>query len=137
MTDQEISNALRQRLNTVSGAATIVWENAPGVWDNGQWKTPEPPFIVVSMVVTPPRRVGLVATAAKNGRLVASVMSKAGEFTSTAEGIAETIVAAFPLDLRLTAGSGQIEIVDPAYAEDGRNDGTYWRVDTHIRWRSI
>ena len=140
MTEQEISNALRDRLAGTTDAAPIVWENAPGAFIDGQYKTPEPPFWVVSQVKTPPDRYGLSTAHVLSGRLVVAVMAKEGDtdgFATTAEVDAEKIIARFPTDLFLTAGDGDVAIIARTYADDGYNDGAYWRVNVHIRWQAV
>lgn len=137
MTEQEISNALRERLAGTADAAPIVLENAPGVYDGAKWVTPEPPFWLVTQVKQPPERQGVSDWHIHRGRLVVGVMTRDATFATEAETQAEKILARFPAGLKMPAGTGTITFRDKAYGEEGFNDGAYWRVNVHIRWEAV
>lgn len=137
MTDQEISNALRQHLAGLTDAPPIVWENLPGVHNGTAWKTPDAPFWAVTQVKTPPVRPGLDNWHKFAGRLVVAVMVQDGTGVNAAETQAEAIIARFAANTKLAAGDGKITIVERPYADDGYNDGAYWRVNVHVRWQAM
>lgn len=136
MTEKEIVDALREHLQGTPGAPPIVTENASGAWVRGEIVTPAPPFWLVSQLKIPPFREGLVNRHRAQGRLIVAVMVTLGEFTGTAETQAELIVSRFSGDLELAAGDGVVNITDRPYWQDGYDDKSYWRVNTHIRWRA-
>jgi len=137
MTEAEIADALRDRLNGTPSAAPIVWENAPGVWSGTEWITPDAPYWLAYQVKTPAERLGLSKTHILAGRLVVAVMVEEGTFTGETETQAQRIGDRFPVDLKLAAGTGRVQIVARPYADDGYMDGSYWRTNVHIRWRAI
>lgn len=137
MTETQIAEALRAHLAGTPDAAPIVWENAPGVWDGTDYTTPSTPFWLVSQVETPPQRINYAGAHKLSGRFIVAVMAKEGDkdgFARTAETSAEAVKARFPTDLALTAGGGVLRVSGRCYAEAGYNDGTYWRVNVHVRW---
>jgi hypothetical protein len=140
MTEKQIADALRAHLAGTTDAAPILWENAPGIWSGTAYVQPTPPFWAVSMVKTPPERIGLADAHFLRGRMVVSVMAKEGDadgFADTAETHAERIVARFAADRDITAGDGVVTINDEPYHDEGYRDGAYWRVNVHIRWTAI
>lgn len=140
MTEQEIAQALRARLASTPDARSIVWENAPGAHVDGEYKTPEAPYWLVSQVKTPPERIGLSTSHLHRGRLIVSVMAEEGDkngHTREAEQQAEKIIAHFPTNLTLTAGDGEVLVIARPYADEGYNDEPYWRVNVHVRWQAI
>lgn len=66
------------------------------------------------------------------GVLIVTVVAEGGKGTATANGHAETIAAAFPMNLRLPAGPLAIEITQPPHVREGMSDGAYWRVPIRI-----
>jgi hypothetical protein len=140
MTEKQIADALRAHLAGTPDAAPILFENAPGIWDGSKYAAPVAPFWAVSMVKTPPERIGLADAHIMRGRLVVAVMAKEGDtdgFTETAETQAEQIVSRFAADRDLIAGDGIVTINDEPYHDEGYRDGAYWRVNVHVRWTAI
>jgi len=140
MTEKQIADALRTRLEATPSASPIVWgANAPGVYstDDQQYVTPEPPFWLAYQVKTPPERPGVENWNVYVGRLVVAVMVTEGTFEGESSAQAQRIIDQFPPNMILTAGDGQVQITAIGYADDGASDGAYFRTNVHIRYLAM
>ena len=140
MTEKQIADALRTRLEATPSASPIVWgANAPGVYstDDQQYVTPEPPFWLAYQVKTPPERMGVGDWNVYVGRLVVAVMVTEGTFEGESSAQAQRIIDQFPPNMILTAGDGQVQITAIGYADDGEPDGAYFRTNVHIRYLAM
>ena len=140
MTEKQIADALRTRLEATPSASPIVWgANAPGVYstDDQQYVTPEPPFWLAYQVKTPPERMGVGDWHIYVGRLVVAVMVTEGTFEGESSAQAQRIIDQFPPNMILTAGDGQVQITAIGYADDGEPDGAYFRTNVHIRYLAM
>lgn len=70
------------------------------------------------------------------GSLIATIVVARGSSTTTANGHADTIAAAFPMGRRITAGGKVITILQPPHTREGMPDGAYWRVPVRIRFQA-
>ena len=61
------------------------------------------------------------------GLVLLTVVSAKDKFTTTANDVAEAIMARFPKGLRLDAGSGTVLVNAPVNPGTGFPDGAYWR----------
>ena len=140
MNHKEIKTALRTRLAATPSAPPIVWgENAPGVWDTPslQYITPDPPYWLAYFTVTPPERFGLSKSSRMVVRLFVAVFVQEGTFEDEADDQAQRIIDQFPIDLILSAGSGQIQVAEMGDPQPGGMDGAYFRKNVSIRCRAI
>jgi hypothetical protein len=140
MTDKDIRNALFQRLQTAANSISTI----PAiVWPDKDPATPErpaapaPPYWIAEVLFTPPARFGLTSTSLQSSRMIVDIMDTPNQFGNPALAHAEAIKAQFPINLSLTVPTGNLTIVDPAYADEGYRDGPYWRTKVHVRWQAI
>jgi hypothetical protein len=140
MNHGDIKTALRTRLAATPSAPPIVWgENAPGVYDADALKyvTPAPPYWLAYFTHTPPERFGLSKSSQIVIRLFVAVFVQEGTFEDEADEQAQRIIDQFPIDLILSAGSGQIQVVDMGDPQAGSIDGGMFRKNVSIRCRAI
>jgi len=140
MNHKDIKNALRTRLAATPSAPLIVWgENAPGVYDapSLQYVTPKPPYWLAYFTFTPPERFGLSKSSRMVVRLFVAVFVQEGTFEDEADDQAQRIIDQFPIDLVLSAGSGQIQVAEMGDPQPGGMDGAYFRKNVSIRCRAI
>jgi hypothetical protein len=140
MNHGDIKTALRTRLAATPSAPPIVWgENAPGVYDTGalQYVTPAPPYWLAYFTHTPPERFGLSKSSQIVIRLFVAVFVQEGTFEDEADEQAQRIIDQFPIDLILSAGSGQIQVADMGDPQAGSIDGGMFRKNVSIRCRAI
>lgn len=140
MNESEIETALRTRLAATPSAPLIVWgANSPGVYDAVAlaYVTPPPPFWLAYFIKTPPERLGLSKAHTMTLRLIVAVMVEEGTFEEASNAQAQRIIDQFPVDLILSAGSGQVQVAARGYKDDGAMDGAYFRSNVHIRCRAI
>lgn len=135
MSVTEIENALKARLATASAL--------PKAWPNQDYFPPPIPdgaearkawgYIDCTVVkaATGDRTLGATSPEFR-GVLIATLVVVKGTSTATANGHADAISAAFPMNLRLPAGPLTIEITQPPHVREGLTDGTYWRVPIRI-----
>jgi len=140
MNHGDIKTALRTRLAATPSAPPIVWgENAPGVYDADalQYVTPAPPYWLAYFTHTPPERFGLSKSSHTVVRLFVAVFVQEGTFEDEADEQAQRIIDQFPIDLILSAGSGQIQVADMGDPQAGSIDGGMFRKNVSIRCRAI
>ena len=140
MNHGDIKTALRTRLAATPSAPPIVWgENSPGVYDAGalQYVTPAPPYWLAYFTHTPPERFGLSKSSQIVIRLFVAVFVQEGTFEDEADEQAQRIIDQFPIDLILSAGSGQIQVADMGDPQAGSIDGGMFRKNVSIRCRAI
>ena len=140
MNHGDIKTALRTRLAATPSAPSIVWgENSPGVYDADalQYVTPAPPYWLAYFTHTPPERFGLSKSSQIVIRLFVAVFVQEGTFEDEADEQAQRIIDQFPIDLILSAGSGQIQVADMGDPQAGSIDGAYFRTNVSIRCRAI
>jgi hypothetical protein len=140
MNHGDIKTALRTRLAATPSAPPIVWgENSPGVYDAGALKyvTPAPPYWLAYFTHTPPERFGLSKSSQIVIRLFVAVFVQEGTFEDEADEQAQRIIDQFPIDLILSAGSGQIQVADMGDPQAGSVDGGMFRTNVSIRCRAI
>jgi hypothetical protein len=70
-------------------------------------------------------------------RLFVAVFVQEGTFENDADDQAQRIVDQFPIDLILSAGSGQIQVAGMGDAQPGGMDGAYFRTNVSIPCRAI
>ena len=140
MNHGDIKTALRTRLAATPSAPSIVWgENSPGVYDADalQYVTPAPPYWLAYFTHTPPERFGLSKSSQIVIRLFVAVFVQEGTFEDEADEQAQRIIDQFPIDLILSAGSGQIQVADMGDPQAGSIDGGMFRKNVSIRCRAI
>ena len=140
MNHKDIKTALRTRLAATPSAPSIVWgENSPGVYDADalQYVTPAPPYWLAYFTHTPPERFGLSKSSQIVIRLFVAVFVQEGTFEDEADEQAQRIIDQFPIDLILSAGSGQIQVADMGDPQAGSVDGGMFRTNVSIRCRAI
>ena len=140
MNHGDIKTALRTRLAATPSAPPIVWgEKSPGVYDAGALKyvTPAPPYWLAYFTHTPPERFGLSKSSQIVIRLFVAVFVQEGTFEDEADEQAQRIIDQFPIDLILSAGSGQIQVADMGDPQAGSIDGGMFRKNVSIRCRAI
>jgi hypothetical protein len=69
--------------------------------------------------------------------LFVAVFVQEGTFEDEADEQAQRIIDQFPIDLILSAGSGQIQVADMADPQAGSIDGGMFRKNVSIRCRAI
>ena len=131
ITDTAISNALGQRLATLSPALTIGWPNR-----DVPAGTPHPYLIFDHVPVS--RTEGTIkgGHTIRRGFAQITVMSEIGVFATTATNIAESVAALFPYGLRLTVTGGKVLINQPPEVQQGYPDGPHWRVPVRIPYEA-
>ncbi len=68
------------------------------------------------------------------GRLVLTVVGRAGAGTGALSDHADAIAALFPSGERIAAGGKTITITAPGHVMDGYKDGAYWRTPVVVRF---
>jgi len=128
MTFAEIENALGQRLSGMSGVPAIAWPNrkfTPGADPYLEFRhTPNGSFNPDTAGGVP-YHIGLV---------LVTVVAPAGNFTTSANTLAQAVADRFPKGLRLTAGSGKVLINAPSSLASPFQDGAYWRQPVRISY---
>jgi len=132
ITDTAISNALGQRLATLSPSLTIGWPNKDVPAGTAH------PYLIFDHVPVSRRD----DTLGGGGEIVrgfaqVTVMAKIGNFATGATTIADSIAALFPYTLRLPVTGGEITISQPPEVQQGYPDGAHWRVPVKIPYFAI
>lgn len=134
----EADKALQAHLLTMADLPDVVFENAIGAWNGSEYVDPIAPYILVSFITTPPQRYGRASSVnIHSGRMILSLLVDDGLFAASTKKIAQSIIDHFPMDLSLTSGGVGVNLTETAYADDGFNDGTYWRTNINVRWQAI
>jgi hypothetical protein len=129
MTEEDISNALGQRLVAVLPATTVVFENRDGL--------PANPYVaaeVVRVSTTDDTLTG--GFKISRGFLQATVVTEAGIFANPALQIADEIAAGFAYGDRISITDGVILITKPPAIGQGFRDGPDWRVPVRIDYEA-
>ncbi len=131
ITDTDISNALGQRLATLSPALPIGWPNK-----DVPAGTPHPYLIFDHVPVSRTDDTLKGGVEIVRGFIQIAIMSEIGVFATGASAIADSIRALFPYALRLPVTGGSITIIDPAEVQQGYPDGPHWRVPVRIPYEA-
>jgi len=129
MTEEDIQNALGQRLVDAMPLYEVVFENRDSV--------PARPYIAAEVV-----RVrtfdDTLAGGFKHsvGFFQATVVIEAGLFASPALHIADHIAEAFPYGTRITIPGGVITVMQPPAIQQGIRDGMDYRVPVRIDYEA-
>ena len=129
MTEEDISDALGQKLVAVMPLNTVIFENRDGI--------PAKPFIAAEAV-----RVSTTDDTLRGGFkrstgfLQATVVTEAGIFANPALQIADAIAAGFPKGTRLTITGGVVMITKPPAIGQGFRDGPDWRVPVRVDYEA-
>jgi hypothetical protein len=129
MTEEDISNALGQRLVAVLPATTVVFENRDGL--------PANPYVAaedVRVSTTDDTLTG--GFKISRGFLQATVVTEAGIFANPALQIADEIAAGFNYGDRISITDGVILITKPPAIGQGFRDGPDWRVPVRIDYEA-
>ena len=122
-----ISNALGQRLMTLTPTPTVVWPNKePG-------STPSRPYLIFDFV--PVSRTDDTTTTdapVSRGFAQVTVMAQIDAFATSATTLAENIAALLPYGLKLTVTGGKVLISQPPEVQQGYPDGPHWRTPVRI-----
>ena len=127
ITDTAISNALGQRLATLSPALTIGWPNK-----DVPTGTPHPYLIFAHVPVSRTDSTLTGGGTIVRGFAQITIMSDIGVFSTAATTIADSIASLFPYTLRLPVTGGTITINNPPEVQQGYPDGPHWRVPVRI-----
>lgn len=129
MTEEDISDALGQRLVYTLPTTTVIFENRDGV--------PAKPYIATEVV-----RVSTTDDTLRGGfkisrgYLQATVVIEAGTFANPALRLAQEVSAAFPYGDRIAIPNGTILITKPPAVGQGFRDGPDWRVPVRIDYEA-
>lgn len=139
-----ISNALGQRLTTLSPSRTIGWPNKDVPSGTAL------PYLIFDFVPVS-RTEGTLkgGHAISRGFAQVTVISEIGLFTAAAtvrnknnalvpgaETLAEAVAALFPFGLRLSVTGGKVLINQPPEVQQGYPDGPHWRVPVRIPYEA-
>lgn len=127
-----ISNALGQRLATLTPERTIGWPNKDVPAGTAL------PYLIFDFVP-----VSRTDDTLKGGHAISrgfaqvTVMAAQNAFATEATTIAESVAALFPFGLRLTASGGATVLVSqPPEVQQGYPDGPHWRVPVRIPYEA-
>lgn len=129
MTEEDISNALGQRLIHAMPLCTVVLENRDSL--------PAKPYIAAEVV-----RVSTTDDTLRGGFkisrgfLQATVVTEAGEFANPALHLADHIAEGFPYGERIAIPDGVILINKPPAIGQGFRDGPDWRLPVRIDYEA-
>ena len=127
ITDTDISNALGQRLATLTPALTIGWPNR-----DVPTGTPHPYLIFTHVPVSRTDSTLTGGGTIVRGFAQITIMSEIGVFSTAATTIADSISSLFPYTLRLPVTGGTITINNPPEVQQGYPDGPHWRVPVRV-----
>jgi len=122
MTLNEIETALGQHLADIDDMPPIAWPN--------RTFTPPADGLYVEFRHVPGERVDDTVSGGypyQSGIALLTVVTKAGEFSTAANELAQSIADAFPKALRLAVGGGFVLMYAPARFGTPFQDGAYWR----------
>ena len=120
MNENDIAQALGQRLKTLADTPAIYWDNQDVP------KTQTRPYLVVQMVPgQSPARIS--GGRVHSGFMQVTVVSDVGQFATYANETAANIAALFPHELALPCGSGKVTITSDTQPGPGFRDGSDWR----------
>ncbi len=125
MTFDEIETAVGQRLAAMTDVPDIAWPNR--AFDPGEK--------YIEFRHSPTSRPDDVLTGGyefQTGIFLLTAVTKAGEYSGEANGIAQDIADHFPKALRLTAGDGEVVITAPPSPATPFQDGAYWRQPVRV-----
>lgn len=122
----DIETALGQAMESVPGVDRVAWPNR--VTD------PARPFVMFQHVPTAWTDNTLEArTPRAEGYVTVTVVTQANIFSTPANGLADAILAAFPMGRRIDAGEGVTVLINrPARPMMGMMDGADWRQPIQI-----
>lgn len=126
-----ISNALGQRLATLTPERTIGWPNKDVPAGTAL------PYLIFDFVPVS-RTEGTIkgGHAISRGFAQVTVMSAQNTFATEATNLAESVAALFPFGLRLTVTGGKVLINQPPEVQQGYPDGPHWRVPVRIPYEA-
>lgn len=126
-----ISNALGQRLATLTPERTIGWPNKDVPAGTAL------PYLIFDFVPVS-RTEGTIkgGHAISRGFAQVTVMAAQNAFATSATTIAENVAALFPFGLRLTVTGGKVLINQPPEVQQGYPDGPHWRVPVRIPYEA-
>jgi Bacteriophage related domain of unknown function len=109
----------------------------PVAWPNKDFQpgsfTPQAErFLQVAIIPAPPQRMTLDALHRRAGSVVITVASRPNNGSGEGDGLADAVAAAFPADLRFTAGNGAVRITAAPSIREGLIDGGFWRTPVVI-----
>lgn len=125
--DTDISNALGQRLATLTPALPIGWPNK-----DVPAGTPHPFLIFDHVPVSRTDSTLKGGGTIVRGFAMVTVMAEIGVFATNATTIADSIAALFAYPLRLTVTGGTVTISQPPEVMQGYPDGPHWRTPVRI-----
>jgi hypothetical protein len=127
--EADIENALKARVATIVFGRPIAWPN--------QEFTASPPFATVQIVrVERTDRTMNGDETISRGRIIVTLVDRLGTSTKTANTLADTVAAAFPVALRIPVTGGQIVIMKPTDIREGFRDGSEWRTPIIIDYQA-
>ena len=126
--------------NALKGAVAVLLPTLPKAWPNQDFNPSAAgnlPYAACDLVYAGTTDDTVDAEhPVTAGTLVVTIVVAKGTSTSTANGHADTVAAAFPMGRRITAGNKTITITQPPHTREGMPDGAYWRVPVRIRWQA-
>jgi len=128
MTFAEIETALGQHLrDVVSPAIPIAWPSFDFVPSGPYVEFRHAPASVTNITLT-----GNYST--QRGIVLATVVERAGQFSTEANRAAQIIAGGFPMGLRLTIPGGKIVIISPPEPAPVFIDGAYIRLPVRVSY---
>ena len=127
ISEQQIEQALGQRLLSISGLPSVFWENEDVPTGT------ERPYILSEIVPTSTTDRTIDGAAKRHrGYLMAVLVGDLDKFATPNKVISELITAHFPQGLRLTIGDGEVVITKPPDVKQGFRVGPSWRLPIRI-----
>ena len=132
MTENDISKALGNHLQAMSGIPPIYWEN-----QDIPLKTARP-YLVTQVVRVSRRELSLAGSGGliARGFFQVTIVALKYKFATPAETIADNIAARFRKGTKLTENGGIVTILDAPNILPALRDGSDWRVNVQCDYEA-
>lgn len=129
MKQTDIANAFNAYLATMPNRPVTVWEN--------QEANPEPPYIIVSHLRSPPSVYTLNGDHEYTGRMQITVVVAAGSRTAVAEDLAERIAEHFDYGTLIPLNDGHIRVTEKPWIVDAIPGSVRYSIPVQVRYRFL
>ena len=127
MTQAAIGAAIKDRIAALAFTPAI--EIA---WPNKEYQPTGNRFLQVQIIPAPNERMTLNGRHRRSGSVIITVASRVNNGSGEGDGLADAVVAHFPCDLSLTAGTQRLRITSEPSIREGFLDGNFWRTPVVI-----